>query len=891
VSKQSLLLVDGDPRSLRVLEVSLKKAGFNVTTAVNGRDALEKVGLAPPDLVIAETQLEEIDGFAFCQRLKSNPAWADIPFVFLTAQTEVATKIRGLELGVDDYLTKPIYIKEIVARARILLQKRQRARIEERRDGRTRFAGHLSDMPIVDLIQTVEISRKTGLIQFIGEGGKQAAIYFRDGKVIDAEAGPLQAEDAVYRLLTWNEGEFEVVFRTVRRRDAITVSPQALLMEGMRRLDEWGRLCEQLPSLETRFEVDARELAGRLGEIQDEHNAILRLFDGRRSVLEVIDACDYGDLESLEVIARLYFEGVLIESTLSKPTMSGEWVVPAAAGEPAVKPATSSGGLVDEDDEDDEGDGQVARAAARTISDEWSTSGADDGHDADETVPGKAEPGEAVQAAPPAMPRSLSPSTARGDVPAVPSLPSAAAPRRTSLIQKAIDDSDAIAIGELERELARTERPAPPATSAPAAGMSASKSAPSMGGETVGAATGAGATSLADRSLDAAFATEAATAKAGAATAKAGASTAKAGATTAKDAGATIAKGAGAPSGAGVTTVKASADGGGALTQASAVTLPNAVVPDPAAVPAGRARRLSSEPALRRRVASLSQGHATLVTDPTPPARAATGSQRVAVERGDGDADDELVPPNRRGPRWPAVLTGLAVIGGLGYAAMQLRGKRPRSSPLALAGDAGTGLGNGASPVPSATTADAARPSIAIDATPAIVTLDAGSEPMPLDAALAPLPTATDAGAPPQPPLDARAAVDAGRRSPPDSPRPPGPGDELRKRLDTARRLLATDPQQALDLIDAVLDEQRSARALLVRGDALLRLGRPDAALSAVDAALAMSSRSAPAWELKGRALVAAGRREEARPALVRSLDLRPTGPEAEAVRRILDKL
>src|SRR5262245_43105506 len=324
VSKQSLLLVDGDPRSLRVLEVSLKKAGFNVTTGINGRDALEKVSLAQPDLIISETALDEVDGYGFCRKLKANPAWAEIPFVFLTAQTEIEHKIRGLELGVDDYLTKPIYIKEIVTRIRILLQKRQRARIEERRDGRTKFAGRLSDMAVVDLIQTIEISRKSGLIQFVGEGGKQAAIYFREGKVIDAEAGPLSGEDAVYRLLTWNDGEFEVVFRTVRRRDVIQMSSQGLLMEGMRRLDEWGRLLEQLPPLESRFEVDAKELALRLGEIPDEHNAILRLFDGRRTLMEVIDASDYGDLECLEVIAKLYFEGLLIETVAVSRTVTGE---------------------------------------------------------------------------------------------------------------------------------------------------------------------------------------------------------------------------------------------------------------------------------------------------------------------------------------------------------------------------------------------------------------------------------------------------------------------------------------------------------------------------------------------------------------------------------------
>ncbi len=313
--------MDGDPRSLRVLEVSLKKAGFNVTTAVNGTDALEKIALALPDLILSETKLEMVDGFDLCQRLKANPAWAGIPFVFLTAQTEIEFKIKGLELGCDDYLTKPIYIKEIVTRVRILLQKQQRTRIEQKREGRTRFSGRLSDMAVVDLIQTIELSRKSGVIQFHGEttdaGGApvMSAIYFRDGKVIDAELGALQGEDAVYRLLTWNDGEFEVVFRTVRRRDVVEMTTQALLMEGMRRLDEWGRLLEQLPNLHARFEVDIKELAARIGDIPDEHNAILKLFDGRRTLMEVIDASAYGDLETLEVIAKLYFEGLLFEVT------------------------------------------------------------------------------------------------------------------------------------------------------------------------------------------------------------------------------------------------------------------------------------------------------------------------------------------------------------------------------------------------------------------------------------------------------------------------------------------------------------------------------------------------------------------------------------------------
>jgi len=313
MGKRSLLLVDGDARSLRVLEVSLRKAGFVVTTAVNGRDGLEKARVALPDLIISDTDMPEMDGFQLCRAIKADPELARVPFVFLTGQTEIESKIRGLELGVDEYLTKPIYIKEILTRIRLLLQKKQRDTIETRRDTNTRFAGTLHDMGVVDLIQTIEVGRKSGLIHFSGPDGRQATIYFRSGAVIDAEAGHLQGADAVYRLLTWSDGEFELLFRTVRRNDSIDMGTPGLLMEGMRRLDEWGRLIEQLPPLSTRFEVDVVELAERLADMPDELNHILRLFDGRRSVLDVLDLAGVGDLECIELVSRLYFEELLVE--------------------------------------------------------------------------------------------------------------------------------------------------------------------------------------------------------------------------------------------------------------------------------------------------------------------------------------------------------------------------------------------------------------------------------------------------------------------------------------------------------------------------------------------------------------------------------------------------
>lgn len=161
VTKHRLLLVDGDPKSLRVLDVSLKKAGFQVITATNGLEALSALE-STPDLIISDTHMPEMDGFELCRRIKQRSEWAKIPFIFLSSRKSIEEKIRGLELGVEDYLTKPIYIKEIVTRVRMLLQRAQRERLESRRDNRTKFAGQLWDIGVVDLVQTIEINRKSG---------------------------------------------------------------------------------------------------------------------------------------------------------------------------------------------------------------------------------------------------------------------------------------------------------------------------------------------------------------------------------------------------------------------------------------------------------------------------------------------------------------------------------------------------------------------------------------------------------------------------------------------------------------------------------------------------------------------------------------------------------
>jgi CheY-like chemotaxis protein len=312
LAKQHLLLVDGDAKSLRVMEVSLKKAGFSVTTAGNGKDALEKCLISPPDLILSDTKMPEMDGFELCRRLKDDERLKATPFIFLTGQKSVEYKVKGLELGVEDYLTKPIYINEIVTRVKILLQKKEKERLE-RKDQKASFAGNLSDMGVVDLVQTLEMGKKSGALRIDASSGQSAAVYFREGKILDCEVGKLNGEGAFYKLLNWQEGEFAIEFKPVEREERIALPTQGLLMEGMRRIDEWGRIVEQLPPLDLAFEIDYQLLVDRLAGMPDEVNGLLRLFDGRRTLQQVIEGAEIDELFAASLVSKLHFEGVIRE--------------------------------------------------------------------------------------------------------------------------------------------------------------------------------------------------------------------------------------------------------------------------------------------------------------------------------------------------------------------------------------------------------------------------------------------------------------------------------------------------------------------------------------------------------------------------------------------------
>src|ERR671911_1391604 len=121
-----ILVAEDDPDIGTLLEHYLKKAGFLPTLVASGRDVMPHVKRDAPDLVVLDLMLPGLDGLQICRTIRSDPNTAAIPIIMLTAKAEESDRIVGLELGADDYITKPFSPNEVVARVRALLRRAQR---------------------------------------------------------------------------------------------------------------------------------------------------------------------------------------------------------------------------------------------------------------------------------------------------------------------------------------------------------------------------------------------------------------------------------------------------------------------------------------------------------------------------------------------------------------------------------------------------------------------------------------------------------------------------------------------------------------------------------------------------------------------------------------------
>lgn len=244
-----VLLVDDNPMVLGMLEHALSPMA-QLTTTSDATEALLKAIDDAPDLLISDYHLNGMDGRQLVEKLKSRPATARIPIILLASKTEINEKLKMLQDSVEDFVEKPFFLKEALARIKRVLDKIALEKMAREASGEGVLRGSLAQMNVIDLLQSLELGRKSCLLT-LSRNGDRCELYVQEGQITHATYGPLSGDDAVYKVLSWQDGNFQIDFEGRASEQTTTRSTQGLLMEGLRLLDEANRDAEDDNVLDT----------------------------------------------------------------------------------------------------------------------------------------------------------------------------------------------------------------------------------------------------------------------------------------------------------------------------------------------------------------------------------------------------------------------------------------------------------------------------------------------------------------------------------------------------------------------------------------------------------------------------------------------------------------
>jgi CheY-like chemotaxis protein len=238
VKTVKLLLAEDNPL-IRALISKALDPYCEVMIAADGADALLRVVDELPDVILCDYKMPGLDGRQLFEKLRGREATRHIPFLFMASRADIEERLRPLVDGVEDFIAKPFLVKDLVrsAKDRLHLEK-----LQKRASRPGVIQGRLEEMNMTDLMQSLEIGQKSCRL-VVRKGEDQAELYFANGQCRDAKMGTLQGDDAVFKVVLWTEGEFEIDFNAAGASTATTTtrSTTGLLMEAMRLLDEANR--------------------------------------------------------------------------------------------------------------------------------------------------------------------------------------------------------------------------------------------------------------------------------------------------------------------------------------------------------------------------------------------------------------------------------------------------------------------------------------------------------------------------------------------------------------------------------------------------------------------------------------------------------------------------
>jgi DNA-binding response OmpR family regulator len=237
--KVKLLLVDDNPMILGMLRGALTPLA-TVTTAGDGADALIKAVEDPPDLVISDYRMPGMDGRQLVEKLRSRPKTAGAAVILLATKSDISEKLSTADQPVDDFVEKPFFLREATQRIKRVIDKIVLEKMAKNTASDGVLRGNLSQMNVIDLVQSLEMGRKSCALTLTNKD-ETCELYFREGQVTHAQYGSLAGDPAVFKVLRWTDGNFQVNFEGKTSKQTTTLNTQGLLMEGLRLLDESQR--------------------------------------------------------------------------------------------------------------------------------------------------------------------------------------------------------------------------------------------------------------------------------------------------------------------------------------------------------------------------------------------------------------------------------------------------------------------------------------------------------------------------------------------------------------------------------------------------------------------------------------------------------------------------
>jgi len=236
----TLLIIEDDLAIATLLVDALAAAGHVVEACHTGPEGLQRALQLLPDVVVSDVMLPRLDGWTILRALRARRETADIPVIFLTQLDGKEDRVRGLELGADDYLTKPFHPEELVLRVRNLLARRAERGPSSDPNASNDMEGRLDHFGLAAVLTMLENERASGLLRLSTEK-RICEISMLDGRAIRAELSPSDGVvdvDAISLALEWDSGSFRFIADEIIADDRIGMGTTALLMEAARRLDE-----------------------------------------------------------------------------------------------------------------------------------------------------------------------------------------------------------------------------------------------------------------------------------------------------------------------------------------------------------------------------------------------------------------------------------------------------------------------------------------------------------------------------------------------------------------------------------------------------------------------------------------------------------------------------